>query len=164
MRIVGLSATLPNYRDVARFLGVIDSGNKPGGGLFHFGPEYRPVPLDTTFIGVTEKNRVKAKEQMNLHAYRKMVAALEKGKQVMVFVHSRKETMGTAEFCKTQAAKEGTAHLLDCHEMEGYTAWAKEVGALEKDGDKAGNGRRAFRTLPSRHGDTTQAYIVVTEA
>ena len=59
----------------------------------------------------------------------------------MVFVHSRKETMGTAEFCKTQAAKEGTAHLLDCHEMEGYTAWAKEVGALEKDGDKAGNGR-----------------------
>ena len=79
VRIVGLSATLPNYRDVARFLGVIDSGNKPGGGLFHFGPEYRPVPLDTTFIGVTEKNRVKAKEQMNLHAYRKMVAAL-KGK------------------------------------------------------------------------------------
>ena len=26
IRIVGLSATLPNYRDVARFLGVGDSG------------------------------------------------------------------------------------------------------------------------------------------
>ncbi len=141
VRIVGLSATLPNYRDVARFLGVVDSGNKPGGGLYHFGPEYRPVPLDTTFIGVTEKSRVKAKEQMNMHAYRKMVAALEKGKQVMVFVHSRKDTMSTAEFCKTQASKEGTAGLLDCHEMDGYSAWAKEVGSLEKDGEKSGNGR-----------------------
>jgi hypothetical protein len=46
-----------------------------------------------------------------------------------------------AEVFKTQASKEGTAGLLDCHEMDGYSAWAKEVGSLEKDGEKSGNGR-----------------------
>lgn len=50
IRIVGLSATLPNYKDVAAFLGV-----NANVGLFHFGPEYRPVPLAMSFIGVTEK-------------------------------------------------------------------------------------------------------------
>jgi hypothetical protein len=35
IRIVGLSATLPNYRDVGAFLRVAPSG------LFHFGPEFR---------------------------------------------------------------------------------------------------------------------------
>jgi activating signal cointegrator complex subunit 3 len=46
IRIVGLSATLPNYKDVASFLRV-----NPKSGLFFFGPEYRPVPLEQTFIG-----------------------------------------------------------------------------------------------------------------
>lgn len=46
-RIIGLSATLPNYADLCVFLGVhIQTG------LFHFGPEYRPVPLTQTYIGV----------------------------------------------------------------------------------------------------------------
>ena len=35
IRIVGLSATLPNYADVGAFLRVAPSG------LFHFGPEFR---------------------------------------------------------------------------------------------------------------------------
>ena len=40
IRIVGLSATLPNPSDVARFLGVsADSG------LFVFDASYRPIPL-----------------------------------------------------------------------------------------------------------------------
>jgi hypothetical protein len=46
VRLVGLSATLPNYRDVADFLRV-----SPQRGLFYFGPEFRPVPLEQTFIG-----------------------------------------------------------------------------------------------------------------
>jgi hypothetical protein len=37
IRILGLSATLPNYQDVANFLGVAPSG------LFYFGPEFRWV-------------------------------------------------------------------------------------------------------------------------
>jgi hypothetical protein len=46
IRIVGLSATLPNYLDVARFLRV-----DPYGGLFFFDGRFRPVPLGQTFIG-----------------------------------------------------------------------------------------------------------------
>jgi pre-mRNA-splicing helicase BRR2 len=36
IRIVGLSATLPNFRDVASFLRV-----NPSSGLFHFDASYR---------------------------------------------------------------------------------------------------------------------------
>ena len=46
IRIVGLSATLPNYLDVARFLHV--NFKK---GLFFFDGRFRPVPLAQTFIG-----------------------------------------------------------------------------------------------------------------
>jgi activating signal cointegrator complex subunit 3 len=47
IRIVGLSATLPNYLDVARFLHV-----NPYLGLFFFDGRFRPVPLGQTFIGL----------------------------------------------------------------------------------------------------------------
>ncbi|KAG8919044.1 hypothetical protein FRC00_011818, partial [Tulasnella sp. 408] len=46
IRIVGLSATLPNYIDVADFLGV----NRYAG-LFYFDQSFRPVPLEQHFIG-----------------------------------------------------------------------------------------------------------------
>ena len=45
IRIVGLSATLPNYNDVATFLRV-----DPTQGLFHFDGRFRPVPLAQTFV------------------------------------------------------------------------------------------------------------------
>lgn len=41
VRIVALSATLPNYQDVAAFLRV-----NPETGLFHFDNSFRPVPLE----------------------------------------------------------------------------------------------------------------------
>ena len=47
IRIVGLSATLPNYLDVARFLHV-----NPYLGLFFFDGRFRPVPLGMSFIGM----------------------------------------------------------------------------------------------------------------
>ncbi len=47
IRIVGLSATLPNYVDVANFLWV-----NPETGLFFFDSRFRPVPLGMTFIGM----------------------------------------------------------------------------------------------------------------
>ena len=45
-RIVGLSATLPNPTDVAHFLHVEPRH------LYVFGDEYRPVPLQQSFIGI----------------------------------------------------------------------------------------------------------------
>ena len=49
VRIVGLSATLPNYRDVGATLRV----SNPPNGLFYFDSSYRPVPLEQLFCGVT---------------------------------------------------------------------------------------------------------------
>jgi len=46
-RIVGLSATLPNYRDVGACLRVKKEG------LFYFDQSYRPIPLEQRYIGVT---------------------------------------------------------------------------------------------------------------
>ena len=45
IRIMGLSATLPNYEDVASFLRVNHRT-----GMYFFGPEFRPVPLDQTIV------------------------------------------------------------------------------------------------------------------
>ena len=72
LRIVGLSATLPNYQDVAEFLHV------PERGLFYFGPEYRPVPLQQTFVGVmgNVKNRKLIEDKMNDVCYEQVKDAL----------------------------------------------------------------------------------------
>jgi superfamily II RNA helicase len=45
VRIVGLSATLPNYLDVAQFLRVNHEK-----GLFFFDGRFRPVPLTQTWV------------------------------------------------------------------------------------------------------------------
>ncbi|KAJ1427305.1 Sec63 Brl domain-containing protein, partial [Ochromonadaceae sp. CCMP2298] len=122
VRIVGLSATLPNYQDVGTFLHV-----NPRSGLFFFGPEYRPIPLDQTFLGVTEKQRVKRNDMMNKLAYDKMVAALTRGKQVMIFVHARKETSKSAEAMADLSGKFCTTDLLENVHHEKYTLWKKQV-------------------------------------
>jgi activating signal cointegrator complex subunit 3 len=103
IRLVGLSATLPNYTDVAMFLGV-----NLRTGLYHFGSEYRPVPLDQSFIGVTEKQKAKRLEAMNRICYEKILHALNHDKQVMIFVHSRKETSSTAQAMLDLASRNGT--------------------------------------------------------
>ena len=62
-------------------------------GLFHFGPAYRPVPLTQTFIGVTKTSVNERNALMLQIAYDKALAALRNGKQVMIFVHARNDTV-----------------------------------------------------------------------
>jgi len=90
IRLVGLSATLPNYEDVAIFLRV-----NPEKGLFYFGSQYRPCPLEQTYIGVTDKKAIKRFNTMNEVCYEKLMENAGKN-QVLIFVHSRKETAKTA--------------------------------------------------------------------
>ncbi|KAF6208456.1 hypothetical protein GE061_016912 [Apolygus lucorum] len=90
VRIVGLSATLPNYHDVATFLRV-----QPKTGLFYFDNSFRPVPLEQQYIGVTEKKALKRFQIMNEVVYEKVMEHAGRN-QVLVFVHSRKETGKTA--------------------------------------------------------------------
>ncbi|MCJ1272521.1 DEIH-box ATPase [Puttea exsequens] len=99
VRIIGLSATLPNYRDVASFLRV-----DPINGLFHFDGSYRPCPLRQEFIGVTDKKAIKQLKTMNDVCYTKVMEQVGQNKQQMlIFVHSRKETAKTAKYIKDKA-------------------------------------------------------------
>jgi activating signal cointegrator complex subunit 3 len=125
VRIVGLSATLPNYLDVALFLRV-----NPERGMFFFDNSFRPVPLEQTFIGVAlpasqqtpttvsnvpgqpvmeESKKAKTAAQVHViksqklleFAYNELACqfsleSVAKGNQVMVFVHTRKDTSKTA--------------------------------------------------------------------
>lgn len=103
VRILGLSATLPNYKDVARFLHVQESR-----GLFFFGPEYRPVPLQQQYVGITEiKDRFRKEKKMNEVCYDIVADSMRRGYQVMVFVHSRRGTGDTAKALIEIATKEG---------------------------------------------------------
>ena len=101
VRLVGLSATLPNYRDVATFLRV-----DPLKGLFHFDGSYRPCPLRQEFIGVTDKKPIKQLKTMNDVCYTKVMEHVGKnGQQMLIFVHSRKETSKTAKFIRDKAVE-----------------------------------------------------------
>ncbi|CAB3996101.1 U5 small nuclear ribonucleo 200 kDa helicase, partial [Paramuricea clavata] len=90
VRLVGLSATLPNYEDVATFMRV-----NPTKGLYFFDNSFRPVPLEQQYIGVTEKKPVKRLQIMNDIVYDKVMENAGRN-QVLIFVHSRKETGKTA--------------------------------------------------------------------
>lgn len=117
IRIVGLSATLPNYIDVADFLKV----NRMTG-LFYFDASFRPVPLEQHFIGVKGKPGTKtSRENIDQTAFDKAKDMLQQGHQIMVFVHSRKDTLNTARTFVQMATEQGCLELFDCHEAQGYS-------------------------------------------
>ncbi|GFE52758.1 sec63 domain-containing DEAD DEAH box protein [Babesia ovis] len=98
-RLVGLSATMPNYTDIAEFLKV-----NPDRGLFYFGNHYRPVGLEQRYIGIKEKKAVKRYNCMNEIVYERVMEEAGKN-QILVFVHSRKETARTAKLIRDMAFK-----------------------------------------------------------
>lgn len=104
-RIVGLSATLPNFKDVATFLRV----QPPN--LFHFGPAYRPCPLQQCYIGITVKKAIKRFQLMNEITFDKTKEQVQSSKQVIIFVHSRKETTATAQFLIDKAINDEVIDL-----------------------------------------------------
>eukprot|EP00435_Cladocopium_sp_Y103_P029385 s1966_g7.t1 len=116
VRIVALSATLPNYQDVAAFLRV------EGENLFYFDSSYRPIPLETSFLGITETNRVKQMAKLNEICYEAVIEQVRKGHQVMVFVHSRGDTFKTADTLAQMAIDQNhTGHFdMSTHMQYGY--------------------------------------------
>ncbi|GLU00132.1 hypothetical protein SLE2022_175240 [Rubroshorea leprosula] len=102
IRLVGLSATLPNYEDVSLFLRVdLEKG------LFHFDNSYRPVPLSQQYVGITVKKPLQRFQLMNDICYEKVMAVAGKH-QVLIFVHSRKETAKTARAIRDTALANDT--------------------------------------------------------
>lgn len=108
IRLVGLSATLPNYIDVATFLRVKNTG------LFFFDSTYRPCPLKQEFIGVTEKKAIKRFQVMNEVCYDKVMEQISARpeNQVLIFAHSRKETAKTAKTVRDMALEHNTVAQL----------------------------------------------------
>lgn len=105
-RLVGLSATLPNYEDVARFLRVSKEG------MFFFDSSFRPCPLSQQFLGISEKNSLKKLTAMNEACYDKTLQAVANDHQVIIFVHSRKETARTAGWLRDKFEESGNGETI----------------------------------------------------
>jgi replicative superfamily II helicase len=114
IRIVGLSATLPNFQDVASFLQV------PPSGLFFFGPEYRPVPLGISLLGSLNVSVLpvsdiyhqifqlnaqifnsKDKAQIDIVCLELLEKLIPRQQSILIFVHSRNETTRFAQLIET---------------------------------------------------------------
>jgi len=123
IRVVGLSATLPNYIDVADFLKV----NRMAG-LFYFDASFRPVPLEQHFIGVKGKAGTKSsRDNIDQTTFEKVKDMLEQGHQIMVFVHGRKDTVNTGRSFIQMAQDQQCQDLFDCSKVEGYANAIKDL-------------------------------------
>lgn len=88
---MGLSATLPNYTDVADFI------QADAQGTFSFDSSYRPTPLKCSFYGIKEMgNAQRGNNIMNEIIFENLVRILKMGKQIIIFAHKRAETYSTA--------------------------------------------------------------------
>lgn len=126
VRIVGLSATLPNYRDVATFLRV-----DPMKGLFHFDATYRPCPLKQEFIGVTDKKAIKQLKTMNDVCYTKVLEQVgQQHNQMLIFVHSRKETAKTAKYIRDKALESETIGQILKHDAASREILTEEAESV----------------------------------
>ncbi|RYP91232.1 hypothetical protein DL770_002624 [Monosporascus sp. CRB-9-2] len=126
IRIVGLSATLPNYIDVADFLKV----NRYAG-LFYFDGSFRPVPLEQHFIGVKgakgKDGAKQTRENLDIVSFEKVRDMLEQDHQVMVFVHSRRDTLLTAKMLYEKATEQLCEDLFDPNGHPGYDQAVRDM-------------------------------------
>ncbi|TFY57142.1 hypothetical protein EVJ58_g7210 [Rhodofomes roseus] len=124
IRIIGLSATLPNYIDVAEFLSV----NRYTG-LFYFDSSFRPVPLEQHFIGVKGKPASpQSRKNLDLVSFEKVSEMVREGHQVMVFVHARKETVKTALALKEAAMADGLLDEFICEDHPQFDFFRRDIG------------------------------------
>ncbi|XP_077455363.1 activating signal cointegrator 1 complex subunit 3 isoform X2 [Stigmatopora argus] len=122
IRILGLSATLPNYLDVATFLHV-----NPYIGLFFFDGRFRPVPLGQTFVGIKTTNKIQQIHDMEEVCYNKVVEQVKAGHQVMVFVHARNATVRTAMGLIEMAKNHGETAIFQPEQDPDYGRCEKQI-------------------------------------
>jgi len=131
VRLLGLSATLPNPGDVAQFLRV--NADK---GFFFFDQSFRPIPLHQRFIGIKEDKGYNVKQylvnsdredtkktrggpkkriedSMNEICFDIVRKNILEDNQVMVFVHSRKETIRYAQYLAERFKNNGENYILE---------------------------------------------------
>ncbi|KAJ7895943.1 Sec63 Brl domain-containing protein [Mycena olivaceomarginata] len=115
---------LPNYMDVAEFLGV--SRYK---GLFYFDSSFRLVPLEQHFIGIKGKaGSPQSRKNLDRVAFQKVSELVAQGHQVMVFVHARKETVKTALALRESSVLEGNADDFSCEDHPQWSMFRQNIG------------------------------------
>ncbi|XP_055901918.1 activating signal cointegrator 1 complex subunit 3 [Eupeodes corollae] len=124
IRIIGLSATLPNYIDVAHFLRV-----NPMKGLFYFDSRFRPVSLDTNFVGIKAVKPIQQLNDMDDICYNKCLEMVQKNHQVMVFVHARNATVRTATVLREKSQKKNQSSLFIPKDSKG---WSQAIRTISK--------------------------------
>ncbi|KAM6995450.1 activating signal cointegrator 1 complex subunit 3 isoform 1-T2 [Tautogolabrus adspersus] len=122
IRILGLSATLPNYLDVASFLHV-----NPYIGLFFFDSRFRPVPLGQTFVGIKSNNKIQQLHDTEEVCYNKVLEQVKAGHQVMVFVHARNATVRTAMGLIEMAKNHGETCFFQPEQSSDYGQCEKQI-------------------------------------
>ncbi|KAG7233189.1 hypothetical protein INR49_007395 [Caranx melampygus] len=126
IRILGLSATLPNYLDVATFLHV-----NPYIGLFFFDSRFRPVPLGQTFAGIKTTNKIQQIHDMEEVCYNKVLEQVKAGHQVMVFVHARNATVRTAMGLIEMAKNHGEISFFQSDQGPDYGQCEKQLPEMK---------------------------------
>jgi antiviral helicase SLH1 len=113
--------------------------------LFYFDASFRPVPLEQHFIGVKGKPNTKtSRDNIDNTAFEKVREMLELGHQIMVFVHSRKDTSNTAKMLYEKAIDQVCVDLFDPQGHPQYEAAVKEM--------KSSRGRELRELLPKGMG------------
>ena len=74
----------------------------PKSGLFYFDQSYRPIPLEQVYIGITEKKGVRKMMMINEILYEKVIERVS-SQQIIIFVHSRRDTVRTAKALRETA-------------------------------------------------------------
>lgn len=141
IRIVGLSATLPNYMDVAEFLRSVnfptfslwylDTNHSVSRykGLFYFDSSFRPIPLEQHFLGIKGKpGSAQSRKNLDRVTFEKVSELVAQGHQVMVFVHARKETVKTALGLKESSLLEGNGDDFSCEDHPQWSLFRRNIG------------------------------------
>ena len=98
-------------------------------GLFFFDSSFRPIPLEQHFIGVRGKpGSSQSKRNLDRVTHQKVSELVKQGHQVMVFVHSRKETVKAAQALKDSATIDGTLDDYSCEEHPQWPLFRRSIG------------------------------------
>lgn len=96
--------------------------------MFYFDSSFRPVPLEQHFIGVRGKlGSPQFRRNLERVTFEKVADLVKEGHQVMVFVHSRKDTVHTAQGLKEAALAEGCLEDFSCEEHPTYSFFRSEL-------------------------------------
>jgi len=85
--------------------------------------------LEQHFIGVRGKpGSPQSKKNLDRVTYEKVSELVKQGHQVMVFVHSRKETVKAAQALKDSATIDGTLDDYSCEEHPQWSFFRRSIG------------------------------------